>query len=72
MLRTAIDAENDEHAHITPCAAYIDIYCMYIKGGFLMNNDNTVLPQNNGSPAPRRPDLDDLIFQEEGWLASDR
>lgn len=24
------------------------------------------------SPAPRRPDLDDLIFQGEGWLASDR
>ena len=37
-----------------------------------MNNDKTVLPQDNGSPAPRRPDLDDLIFQEEGWLASDR
>ena len=32
-----------------------------------MNDDKTTLPKNNG-----RPDLDDLIFQEEGWLASDR
>ena len=23
-------------------------------------------------PAPRWPDLDDLIFQGEGWLVSDR
>lgn len=37
-----------------------------------MNDDKTVLPQDNGGPAPSRPDLDDLIFQEEGWLASDR
>ena len=36
-----------------------------------MNDDKTVLPQDNSSPTPRRPDLDDLIFQE-GWLASDR
>ena len=37
-----------------------------------MNDDKPVLPQDNGSPPPRRPDLDDFIFQEEGWLASDR
>ena len=37
-----------------------------------MNDDITALPQNNSSPAPGGPDLDDLIFQEEGWLASDR
>ena len=37
-----------------------------------MNDDKTVPPQDNGSPAPRRPDLDDLIFKEEGWLVSDR
>ena len=37
-----------------------------------MNDDKSNLPQHNGSPAPSRPDLDDLIFQEEGWLVSDR
>lgn len=37
-----------------------------------MNDDKTVLPQNSGSPTPRGPDLDDLIFRGEGWLASDR
>ena len=37
-----------------------------------MNDDKTVLPKDNRGPAPRGPDLDDIIFQEEGWLASDR
>lgn len=37
-----------------------------------MNDSNTIpLPTANPSP-PRKPDLDDLIFQGEGWLASDR
>jgi hypothetical protein len=30
------------------------------------------VPDLPDSAAPRRPDLDDLIFQGEGWLASDR
>lgn len=34
-------------------------------------NDNKTAPANQ-CPAPRKPDLDDLIFQGEGWLASDR
>ena len=37
-----------------------------------MNDDKAVLSQDNGAPAPRGPDLDDLIFREEGWLVSDR
>ena len=37
-----------------------------------MNDDKTNLSQDNNSPPPRRPDLDDLIFQEEGRLVSDR
>ena len=37
-----------------------------------MNDNRTPLPKNADAPAPRRPDLDDLIFQGEGWLASDR
>ena len=36
-------------------------------------NDNTMpLPQPPDSGPARRGDLDDLIFQDEGWLASDR
>ena len=30
------------------------------------------VPDLPDSAAPRRPDLDDLIFLGEGWLASDR
>lgn len=37
-----------------------------------MSENKTVLPVPNGGPAPRGPDLDDLIFRDEGWLASDR
>ena len=34
-------------------------------------NDNR--PQKPSDiPIPNRPDLDDLIFQGESWLASDR
>ncbi len=34
-------------------------------------NDNGI-PKPSDIPAPHRPDLDDLIFQGESWLASDR
>lgn len=37
-----------------------------------MSENQTLKPKPADSPAPRRPDLDDLIFQEEGWLVSDR
>ena len=37
-----------------------------------MSDNKTALPPSAGRPAPRGPDLDDLIFQGEGWLASDR
>ncbi len=38
-----------------------------------MNDNKKPLPSKPAeSPAPRRPDLDDLIFQGEGWLTSDR
>ena len=37
-----------------------------------MNDDKTILSQDNNSPPLHRPDLDDLIFQEESWLVSDR
>ena len=36
----------------------------------LMRDETILLPIP--IPAPRRGDLDDLIFQEEGWLVSDR
>ncbi len=36
-----------------------------------MNDNKNMLPLPP-SPPPRGPDLDDLIFQGEGWLASDR
>ena len=32
----------------------------------------TPIPEPMPAPAPRDSDLDDLIFQGEGWLASDR
>lgn len=35
-------------------------------------NDKTLLPPRGDCPAPCGPDLDDLIFQEESWLVSDR
>ena len=36
-----------------------------------MNDKNAAIPAPD-HPAPHRPDLDDLIFQDEGWLVSDR
>ncbi len=33
---------------------------------------NTVLTRPASGPVPEKRDLDDLIFQGEGWLASDR
>lgn len=35
-----------------------------------MSDNNIPIPGPKAEPAPR--DLDDLIFQGEGWLASDR
>ena len=37
-----------------------------------MNDNKTVPLPSIGRPAPNEPDLDDLIFRGEGWLASDR
>ena len=37
-----------------------------------MNDINTLPPRPNNPPAPSGSDLDDLIFQGEGWLISDR
>ena len=37
-----------------------------------MNDNKTTQLPSAEHPAPRQPDLDDLIFQGEGWLASDR
>ncbi len=39
-----------------------------------MEQENTTLtrPTPDPAPAPERRDLDDLIFQGEGWLVSDR
>ncbi len=37
-----------------------------------MNETKSLPPQASEPPAPRESDLDDLIFQGEGWLASDR
>lgn len=37
-----------------------------------MNDNKTILSPPTDRPAPCGPDLDDLIFQGEGWLVSDR
>lgn len=37
-----------------------------------MNENKGLLPLPPQYPTPCGPDLDDLIFQEEGWLVSDR
>ena len=37
-----------------------------------MNDNKTPLPPPAGHPAPCGLDLDDWLFQDEGWLISDR
>lgn len=37
-----------------------------------MNDINTLPPHPNNPPDSSGSDLDDLIFQGEGWLISDR
>lgn len=37
-----------------------------------MNDMKRLTPNPAEVPASGSPDLDDLIFQEEGWLISDR
>lgn len=37
-----------------------------------MNDEKRLLPDAVTAPAPKRGDLDDLIFQGEGWIISDR
>ena len=37
-----------------------------------MNDNKTTQLPSAERPAPRKPDLDDQIFQGEGWLSSDR
>lgn len=37
-----------------------------------MNDNKTILLPLPDTSVPCGPDLDDLIFQGEGWLASDR
>lgn len=37
-----------------------------------MSGNKVVMPGPIDFPAPGKPDLDDLIFQDESWLASDR
>ena len=37
-----------------------------------MSDSKTMPAAPPGAPAPHGPDLDDLIFQGESWLVSDR
>lgn len=37
-----------------------------------MNNNQPITPPAAERPAPRCADLDEFIFQDEHWLASDR
>lgn len=37
-----------------------------------MNNNRATTPGPTDLPVPGGTDLDDLIFQDESWLASDR
>jgi len=41
-------------------------------GGMNMGSNRAVQQGPADIPAPGGPDLDDLIFQDESWLASDR
>lgn len=49
---------------------------MYIKnpckGGTKMSSSKAAPQGPPDCPTPGGPDLDDLIFQDESWLASDR
>lgn len=56
--------------HISPIAPHILVWNLH-DGGKDMDDNKTALPPAPGCPVPRRPDLDDLIFQD-GWLISDR
>ena len=44
----------------------------YTWEGFTVNDEQILIPALTAPPAPGKRDLDDLIFQGEGWLASDR
>lgn len=37
-----------------------------------MSDKKTTLPPPTDRPVSHGPDLDDLIFQGEGWMVSDR
>ena len=41
-------------------------------GGFTLNDDYSMSAAPAAPSGPGKRDLDDLIFQEEGWLISDR
>ena len=59
--------------HIIRCGAYTDMYIKNLyKGGTNMSSSKAVPLGPPDLPVPGGPDLDDLIFQDESWLASDR
>lgn len=59
--------------HIMRCGAYTDMYIKNLhKGGTNMSSSKAAPQGPPDYPAPGGPDLDDLIFQDESWLASDR
>ena len=59
----------DVHMHPLPRHILI-CKSQTIPGGTAMTDINLPIPGPKAEPAPR--DLDDFIFQGEGWLASDR
>ena len=59
--------------HIVQRSAYTDMYTKNLrKGGTNMSNSKAAPQGPPNCPAPGGPDLDDLIFQDESWLANDR
>lgn len=42
------------------------------KEDIIMDEQNTILTTQSSRKPDGREDLDDLIFAQEGWLASDR
>lgn len=60
------------HTHIMPYPAYTDMYIKNLRIGGMNMSSRAVPPGPPELPVPGGPDLDDLIFQDESWLASDR
>ena len=58
-------------AQIAPKSAYTGLYLLFYSGGCPMDEKTNILIPHPEYPVPKQ-DGDDLIFQHEYWLTSDR